>query len=69
MISDELRKKNAAHDRWDKENTKQVKCKFNLRTDADILERLRTRDSVQGYIKQLIRDDIARSTSSQNKTT
>lgn len=45
---------------WDKENTKQVKFKFNIRTDADILAHLEKQDNVQGYIKKLIRDDIAR---------
>ena len=44
---------------WDKDNTRQIKFKFNLRTDADILTRLDQVDNVQGYIKQLIRADIA----------
>lgn len=29
-------------------------------TDADLLEHLQQQDSVQGYIKKLIRDDINR---------
>lgn len=61
MLSDESRRKrNASHDRWDKDNTKQVKCKFNLRTDDDILKWLQKQGNVQGYIKSLIREDIAR---------
>lgn len=44
---------------YDRVNTKQVKFKFNIKTDADILECLRTRGNIQGYIKQLIRADIA----------
>lgn len=44
---------------WDKDNTKQVKFKFNLRTDADILAHLEAQPSVQGYVKRLIRADIA----------
>ena len=44
---------------WDKDNTKQVKFKFNLRTDADILAHLEAQPNVQGYVKRLIRADIA----------
>ena len=58
---DEARRaKNISNARYDKDNTKQVKFKFNLKTDADILERLKTEPSMQGYIKRLIREDIAR---------
>ena len=61
MMTDESRRKrNAAHDRWDKDNTKQIKCKFNLRTDDDILKWLQKQRNVQGYIKHLIREDIAK---------
>ena len=49
-----------AHDRYDKENTKSIKFKFNKKTDADILEQLQAVGNKQGYIKRLIRDDIAR---------
>ena len=38
--------------------TKQVPLRFNLKTDADILEKLYSVDNIQGYIKQLIRDCI-----------
>ena len=44
--------------RYDAANTKQIKLKLNVRTDADILERLGAADNVQGYIKKLIRQDI-----------
>ena len=44
---------------YDRANTKQVKFKFNLKTDMDILEHLRKQPNIQGYIKQLIRADIA----------
>lgn len=61
MLSEESRiKRNRAHDKWDKSNTKQIKCKFNLKTDADILEHLASISNRQGYIKRLIREDIAR---------
>ena len=35
--------------------------KYNIHTDADIIEHLSKQSSMQGYIKKLIRDDIARS--------
>lgn len=54
------RAKNQAKDRYDKENTKQIKFKFNLKTDADILAKLASEPSMQGYVKRLIREDIAR---------
>ena len=41
--------------------TKQVPLRFNLKTDADILEKLYSVDNIQGYIKQLIRDDMRNS--------
>ena len=52
------RRLNLTREAWDKENTKQVKFKLNLRTDADILEKLASVDNVQGYFKSLIRADI-----------
>ena len=51
-----------AQARYDSENTKQFTLKLNLRTDTDILERLKERKGmkggIQGYIKDLIRKDI-----------
>lgn len=44
--------------RYDAENTTQIKLKLNNKTDADILKRLEDVPNKQGYIKQLIRDDI-----------
>lgn len=51
--------------RYDDFNTTQVKLKLNNRTDADILSWIRKHryasgSSVQGAIKALIREDIAR---------
>ncbi len=57
---EQRRAKNILGERWDRENTRQVKFKFNLRTDADILAHLDAQQNVQGYVKRLIRDDIAR---------
>lgn len=55
------RARNIVSERWDKDNTRQVKFKFNLRTDADILSHLDAQPNIQGYVKKLIRDDIAKS--------
>jgi hypothetical protein len=46
--------------RWDRQNTKQVMMKLNVNTDADIIQHLGSVFNVQGYIKSLIRADIAR---------
>lgn len=48
----------AAQDRYDRKNTKQYHLKLNLRTDSDIIEKLDTVGSKQGYIKRLIREDM-----------
>lgn len=46
--------------KYDVKNTKQYHLKLNLITDADIIERFDNVESIQGYIKQLVREDIAR---------
>lgn len=45
--------------KWDKENTTVVTMKLNNNQDADIIEKLKSVPNRQGYIKQLIRGDIA----------
>ena len=40
--------------------TKRITVKFNMRTEADVLAKIESVDNMQGYIKQLIRDDIAK---------
>ena len=46
--------------KWDAENTTQIKLKLNHHTDADIIEKLKSVPNKQGYLKQLIRGDIAK---------
>ena len=46
--------------KWDKENTTVVTMKLNNNQDADIIEKLNSVGNKQGYIKQLIRGDIAK---------
>lgn len=40
--------------------------KYNIHTDADIIAHLEKQPSIQGYIKQLIRADIAAHGTPQN---
>ncbi len=40
--------------------------KYNVNTDADIIAHLEKQDSMQGYIKRLIREDIARSSAASD---
>lgn len=48
-----------ASNKYDKENTKNINLRLNKKTDKDILEKLDIVDSKMGYIKELIRRDIA----------
>ena len=50
-----------AQAKYDRERCVQVKMKLVLNTDADIIERLNSVPNRQGYIKSLIRKDIAES--------
>ncbi len=45
--------------RYDKEKSRHYGMKLNMRTDADIIAVLDEQPSFQGYIKALIRADIA----------
>jgi hypothetical protein len=56
MASSEAAKR--AVRRYDEKRTRQIKLKLNVGTDADILEKLDSVPNKQGYIKQLIRDDL-----------
>jgi len=49
-----------ANAKYNKEHTKIVPLRFNFSTDSDILDHLKEQPSITGYIKQLIRDDIAK---------
>ena len=59
---------------YDEIHTTQVKLKLNNKTDADILDwicrqKWNLRKSVQGEIKRLIREEIARTTSESRRCT
>ena len=49
-----------SQDKYDKENTVQVKLKLNKKKDADILGKLDSVEYKQKYIKKLIRADISK---------
>lgn len=51
-----------ASTRYNKANTTQVLLRLNLNTERDIIEALDTQESKAGYIKRLIREDVARNT-------
>ncbi|MBQ6440884.1 MAG: hypothetical protein IJJ06_12360 [Mogibacterium sp.] len=54
-----------AQAKYDAQYTKRVSLKLNIRTDKDIIRWLWGQRSMQGSIKRLIREDIARSEASQ----
>lgn len=49
-----------AQKKYDAKNTRQVHLKLNRHTDWDVLEKLDSVPSKQGYIKALIRADLNR---------
>lgn len=53
---------------FDRENTRQLRIKLNIRTDKDIIEHIESIENKQGYIKQLIRADIAAHAAPQEET-
>lgn len=56
MRSEALKRAQA---KYDKRNCVQVNLKLNKSTDKDILDKLQAVENKQGYIKDLIRLDIA----------
>lgn len=45
---------------YDKKNTVRLSLKLNIRTDEDIIQWIRKQKSMQGTIKRLIREEIAK---------
>lgn len=52
-------RKSTAKERYDARTAVRISLKLNKGTDADVLQRLEEVPSKQGYIKSLIRADIA----------
>ena len=44
--------------KYDAKNTRQYHLKLNLNTDKDIIQHLEKQESIQGYIKGVIRKDM-----------
>lgn len=44
--------------KYQEKNTRLMSIRLNLNTDADIIAKLESVDSKQGYIKELIRKDM-----------
>lgn len=57
-----------ANAKYDAAHTVQFKMKLNTTTDADVLKRLGEVENKQGYVKDLIRDDIRKSRESHKVT-
>ena len=50
--------KKRAQRKYDKENTTQIILKLNIKTDADVIGKLCNVDSKQGYLKDLVRNNL-----------
>lgn len=46
--------------KYDRSHTYRVGLKLNIRTDADVIRWLQSQASMQGSIKRLIREEIAK---------
>ena len=44
--------------KYERKNVTQIKFSFNNVTDKDIIEHIKNQKNKQGYIKQLIKEDI-----------
>jgi hypothetical protein len=51
---------------YDRGHTRRFGLKLNTKTDADIIAKLESVTSVQGYIKSLIRADLGEQTPGDN---
>ena len=61
MRSQESKKQRMAYtDQYKKTFCRQYKLSLNTKHESDLIEWLDNQPNKQGYIKQLIRDDIAR---------
>lgn len=55
-------KRRTAQSKWIKENTKGFYIRLNVASDLDIIQHLSTKENKQGFVKELIRADLARET-------
>lgn len=57
---DSIQARTQAQAKYDKTHTKGIYIKLNLSTDADIIRWFWKQPSIQGAIKKLVREEIAR---------
>jgi len=55
-----MNKQSEAQAKYDAKATRRYGLKLNIKNDADIIRKFETVDSIQGYIKSLVREDIER---------
>ena len=55
----DIKKRRENQSKWIRKNTKGFYIRLSLEKDADIIEHLGTKENKQGYVKSLIRADIA----------
>lgn len=58
MSSEAQKKAQKKYDRNNRDKFKALSLKLNKEADKDILEKLSSVESIQGYIKELIRKDL-----------
>lgn len=58
---------NSYKEKWDRENTTQIKIKLNNHTDSDIIEWFQMLDNKQGTIKEMIRNSYGLNRENENK--
>lgn len=44
--------------KYEKQNIKRIVLKLNVKTDNDIIQYLNTKDNINGYLKELVRNNI-----------
>lgn len=58
-ITEAQKRAQKKYDESNKDKWRMIHLKLNRESDADIIEKLEAADSIQGYIKKLIRADLA----------
>ena len=58
MTTDAQKRAQKRYDEANKDKFRMIHLKLNRDTDADIIKKLESVDSIQGYIKELIKADI-----------
>ena len=54
----DVKKRRENQSKWIRKNTKGFYIRLSLEKDADIIKHLASKDNKQGYVKQLIRNDM-----------